>query len=467
MVDLRSDPRALFVLLDDTHEWRERVVEELTINDGDHVSFTSSFQLRIQPDRFTPLDLDLHDGQEVRLVVPLTTRPKELLLDVSLKTGDGRSCALLLKEQTAALQTDYISWVLGERLTPLVWNLLYGVSAHNVDGWKEFESAYTAQERLRRFLDDGVRHFDVSISQVRNWNRIIRQAEIDLESALDEPHDPYSAAGNLLRAIPYVAQLDDPETVGSFNTPNDVRLALEGIATLVSSCSQQSRSLIAEYGRRWEVLVDLTVRLGEPVQVQLATKRLWSPDGDHDIVQRFSVGDAKSAHIEARIADHGVVFDERPVLTDMSGRLLGVPVVNSMRHTDDTASVYASDMKGQRYYVDLKMKLALRPSIERALAAVQLSLVLAVVATFVIPTTAELADNLALLVLPLTLVGAIVLTRESTAVAQRLQEDRRRNMVWLVSVLWVVAGIRIMGAAFDSTWPWDSWESFVDVIRFW
>jgi len=322
--------------------------------------------------------------------VPLTTRPKELLLDVSLKTGDGRSCALLLKEQTAALQTDYISWFLGEELDPLVWNLLYGVSAHNVDAWKEFEnSAHTEQERLRRFLDDGVRHFAVSISQVRNWHRIVRQAEIDLEAALDEPKNHYSATGNLLRAVPYVAYLNDADVAGALNTPNDVRLALKGLANLVSSCSPDERSLIAEYGRRWEVLVDLTVRL------------------------------------------------------------------------------YASDMKGRRYYVDLKMKLALRPSIERALTAVQISLWLALVATALIPTTPELADNLALLVLPLTLVGAIVLTRESTAVAQRLQEDRRKKMVWLVAALWVIAGIRIMGAAFDSTWPWDSWESLVDVICFW
>ena len=469
-VDLREDGRLLPILLDDTHVWRERLVEEVVIDDSDHVAFTSAFQLRIRPELLHEIDPALVSGDSVRVFLPLTTRPKELLLNVDLTTGDGSPISLLLKSQAASLQVEYQRWFLGIDFDEDVKNLLYGISNYNVDLWQFFSQTQSSElEALSKYLDAGL-PFQVSKSQVKKWQEIVAPAEMALERAIEEPAVESSSTAHVLRALPAVLSLAGSEFPGTppISGAHDVERVLEKFVSLVASADDEQKALIAEYGRRWEVVVDMDLTLGEPTKVKLSTRRPWGAGDDErpELRQRFSAGDAQAVHLEARIADHGVVFDGEPSLVDLHGSKVGIPVVSSMRRTADTVSLYASNMK-EPYYLDLVMRLKLRRSLRRALTALKGSVALAIVATFLIPGNSGLADNLAVLTLPLTLVGAILLTRESTAVAQRLQEKDRKVLVVEVSLLWLASMVRLLMNELGPKWPWESWAELWHVVDFW
>ena len=140
---LHNQQEITFRLLADPWRWRERVVEKLTIEDADDVAVTSSYQIRLPQDLIQDWVPEAEPGSLVRVLLPLTTRYNDVLLDVDLVGPEGQHCALLLKHQLARLQANYMAWAARSKHDanrPLedADELLYAISAYSPAIWNRF-----------------------------------------------------------------------------------------------------------------------------------------------------------------------------------------------------------------------------------------------------------------------------------------------------------------------------------------
>jgi len=109
--------RDLLLLLLDTRNWRERVVEEFVFGLGEHVRVTSTYQFGIAEESIAAAyrrsfwSRRLPGRQvpdRVRLLLPVATRDKRPLLNFTL-TGPEQSDALLVpRDLSAQLQAAYL-----------------------------------------------------------------------------------------------------------------------------------------------------------------------------------------------------------------------------------------------------------------------------------------------------------------------------------------------------------------------
>lgn len=86
-VDLSLDSAFTMALLDDTWAWRQRLVINLRFIAPSHIGVESAYQIELPPELLQDFALPA-SVKSVRALVPLTTRPKELLLNFDLRGPD-------------------------------------------------------------------------------------------------------------------------------------------------------------------------------------------------------------------------------------------------------------------------------------------------------------------------------------------------------------------------------------------
>lgn len=263
ITDLRDHLDLTYRLLDDTRTWRERVVHKFALGDVDHVQASTTYQLRLPADVVEGFAPEAGRGA-VRLLLPLTVRPKQLLLGLDFSGPIRGECSLLLREQIASIQAGYVSRQLekGSGGAPELEAAWYGISAFTVDAWRHhlalqqrmLRACVTQKERalvnyLNSDLDLGIARTDV-----QRWIDKLRGPEQLLVAALEEGEDPDSPAELLLLAIPFMPYR--PASTAAID-----RL-VDDFVRCVGRMTQEERALVAEYGRRWEVLVDVVTGRG-------------------------------------------------------------------------------------------------------------------------------------------------------------------------------------------------------------
>lgn len=431
---LHNEHDITFQLLADPTAWRERVVEKIAIEDADDVRVTSSYQLRLPLRLVQTAWPACKSGDLVRLLLPLTTRPKGVLLDVDLQGLHGHHCQLLLKHQLARLQSDYIAWVAARRSDshgPFSDQpLMYAISAYSASIWEAHATFgnRSGERRMSNYLSDGL-GLAVEQEAVRDLRAAVQPIEEELAKAAPIGRSMGSAAENLLRCLPFAE-----------SSPRDIDEVFDWIEQLrltVDSIDYETRREISGYGRHWDVIVDTTVPVDVPTKVQLSTKRPWHdpvaqrsrlPIFQNTAAQRVMLGDAQSAHAEIHLNDHGVRLAARPRLRAPDGRSVKIPAVDAVRWTDDTISVYASGDDAPAF-VDLSVLMALRSPMRAflwllvGLGAVSIAVALAFDAGDL------LAEAPALLVVPIA--GSILLSRPATGVAERLQRRLRGTILFV------------------------------------
>ena len=453
---LHNDLELTYQLLAEPTRWRERVVEKLVIEDADYVSVTSSYQIRLPPDLVQERLPWSEPGQPVRLLLPLTTRHKAVLLDVDLRAGDGRHCAMLLKHQLARLQANYMTWVARRRRDvtgplPDADDMLYAISAYSPAIWN-VQRAETLARRdrvLASYLSLGL-GFRVTEAQVHDWSELVEPVEAVLADALSasERVDPRSAAVGLLRSLPYASRTPADAA--------DVTARLRRFAEFVDAADDVTRSLVASYGQRWDVIVDTVVPVDVPIKIQLQTKRPWHDDAvprrvpwspTWVMTQRVNLGDAQSGHAEVQVADHDVRVKKPPQVSDPMRRRVGIPTLGALRWTDDRVSIYTAG-KDTPTFADLRLKLGLRRPTLAFLWLLILASTASLPLAIVVDSSDLLGRSMALLVLPLA--GAILLARPATGAAHRLQ---RRFRGWLVLATAVVTLTVVLRLAIHALAP--------------
>lgn len=103
VVDLQRED-LLFPMLLDPWSWRERCVERLTLGHAHHVEVSNRYQVHMRAAQL-PIGTQATQLSPVRVLLPLSTRPKKPLFNFALHGPGGRDVHLLTRREVAKLPT--------------------------------------------------------------------------------------------------------------------------------------------------------------------------------------------------------------------------------------------------------------------------------------------------------------------------------------------------------------------------
>lgn len=175
--------------------------------------------------------------------------------------------------------------------------------------------------------------------ELRGLLQIMEPASEALASALGEPIDDRSAAENVLLAMPYLPPSGRPTSVEEVH-----ELAEQYTDAIVGGQVEQwLLALVADYGRRWEVILEIDAPLREPFTVQLCEERPVVIRGRSLLRHEVALDDARSYHLQVRVIDPSVRIAPGPVLRDSEGAIVGIPNLEGGRDTAELFAVYSSE----------------------------------------------------------------------------------------------------------------------------
>lgn len=462
-IDLSETPD-FFLALKQSADWRERVVGELRLGLRNHIRAVSSYQVSFPPELVEEFVDGDEDVRTANVLMPLTAREKRPLLNLGVAGPGGCPATVTARASIAALQTIYLASLAeqsgaADRLTPLVderlWEAICAFSPSffvtNAFSRAKAEMAPALADYLSSGLD-----FSVSERQVRKWRSVTTVVGRSLAAALGEPPDSFSSSEEALLALPNMSPLP--------TSAAEIDKVIEQFAAAIGTAERyQEDALItalAEYGRRYELIVEVEVPLLEPcrlrveedlpLELQRSGMQYWAR-------QTVALGDARSAHIEARLDDPNV---ELPELRD-EVRDRGVQVkdlggddatgwLEAIRVTREAMAVYSSEPNRPRY-VEIAFRLRLARHVMAATAVLIALNFVAMGFVWAIGSSEELASRLAVLVVPTTIGATFVLVREQTALANRLQAIPRAVLAASVVALWLAVCLQL--AVFETEAP--------------
>jgi hypothetical protein len=450
-VDLTNSSEFTMLLLDDTRAWRQRLIEQLEFGSGDHVRVTSSYQIEIVSglaERF----LESSGAGRIKALLPLTTRSKRPLLDFDLNGPGNEDAHLMMRRSIAAIQTEYLRR-LAASSPPHVRqaledgipdSLLEAICVFTPAVFEAFAAGVEIREALRIYLSDGL-GYPVSNTAVANWYGAAQEAGAHLVVSLDEPAEPHSSSELVLLALP----LMEPRPPSLEEAESVVYRYRDAVLAAFTAGDSSFLSVLAEYGRRWEVIVEAELPLDEPVTMQLVESRPLGLTGRGWTRQVVALGDARSGHIEARVLDSTVTIDDFTV-TDLHSELVAIPPLESARRTNEALSLYSSDLD-RPYYVEVGLRFRSVPYVRHTISLIATITWLAVLAALFVDHN-QLVSALALLTVPTTFAATLVGIREQTPLAAKLQSAARLNLGASIAVLWTVALVRLLNAGTDTRW---------------
>lgn len=443
-IDLTNETAFTLALLDDPTRWKQRLVETIEFHSTDRVLVTSSYQVELLPDLLAPF-IKRRRPRTARVVLPITLKPKQPLLGFHLAAPVGTRVNLHRRMSIASIEAEYVerfvstSSAVSIISAGLPFDLIHAICGATTGRYQIYfrQAPRQPSHAMSRFLCDAL-DIKCSPTDVDRWTaRLAPTAEV-FASAIGEKRSDLSTSENPLLALPELA--DPPATVAA------VDQVVDRYADAVVHGVSQDRGLaqiLGEYGRRWEVMGELEVPVGEPFTVKLTEHRPLEIGWTGRCVQRVSLGDASTAHIGITVHDPAVRIRSFEVRTP-----LGVEVAKAdfegLRETQESIGIYAAD-PDREDYVDVVLRL--RPRWEITCVSgllVALTLAAAWRAAHV-PRGEEFIDTLALLAVPTTFVVAVLLLRERTALAERLQRTPRLALIAATITLWAVVLMRLAG----------------------
>ncbi|WP_419917838.1 hypothetical protein [Candidatus Poriferisocius sp.] len=373
-------------------------------------------------------------------------------MNVDFTGAQGNTTTLLLRREAAELQARYIAHVDGRAFDeqPLGGSLWIGISAYTNSVWREFY-APTKQGFWRRCLSASNSHryidalalasylnadldFNVEIGHVERWLQQLEPARTALVYALGEGDNLESSSECVLLAVPFMPFR--PQGI------EDIDLLVEEFVGAVDRMDLTTLQVVAEYGRRWEAIIDTTVPVDQSCLIKLSEQRPWLRAHSSKMEQELAWGDARTTHVEIRAADHGIVID-KPQISDLLGQRLGVAAGDSVPATADTVAFYASDPK-RPYFARISVRAHTRQAHSLLVLWILVLILAATTVAGLLPDNADLVESLALLTFPLTLAGALVLSRGSTPLTERLLRHWKVVLVLAITVLWAFALFRLL-----------------------
>ena len=431
---------------------------------------STSYQIRIPVHLVRRYEPTAKAGDLLRASLPFTVRPNGLLLNIDFTGARDNPIALLLRQEIAQLQAQYIAHVDGRPLgdQPLGGALWVAVSSYTPFDWMEhyarakpsvlryLKPGFNDSWRIRALVDylNADLNLGISSNDVIRWlNRTEKSKEV-LVRALGESHDTESSSECVLLAIPFMPVR--PTRI------KDIDILVNEFCTSVASMNPDARKVLAEYGRRWEVIIDTVMPIGRSCSVKMSEQRPWINTPSPIMQQTIAFGDAATTHVEVRVVDHNVEIAQ-PRISDLNEEREGYAVVDIVRETTEAIAIYASDT-GRPYFARVEVRARLRRGHRRLAMWLLTTTAIAAGVAVALPESTDLVNSLALLTFPLTLAGAVVLSREATPLAERLLSRWRTGLVFGIVALWLVALARLLLIA-DVEWAESAWSVIRDLAR--
>lgn len=440
----------LSVLWEDRVAWQHRLVYRIELITTTHARVSAGYQVVVRRE-----DVELSgfpvDGRQLRGLLPLTWRPKELLLNLAITSSSQEPVHLLTRADIAGLQSGLFLEFLSD--TDLVldvdWEGIRDVveaiarfmprRARAAADLDENSSLAETTARLRdptmlaRFLtaETGI---VVTSSVVEDWARSLRGVEARISAALGGPASSESSSENFILALSELPALD------VLTLSAAVRLYCRLVLALVAWQENPLLGFLARLGREWTVIVDIQVDLDRPMTVTMSDDRpLIARGAPRDTFQvPVPLEDAGSLHVETQLLDPSAFLKDVKLLgADGETQL---PLSDDVRETHDRHAVYLSAWPRPAHGI-AQIRVGLTSDVQRTNRFV---LALAVAALVLATLVESNADTLALLVIPTTLAVSVVQVRERTSIIRLLTSASRTWLFGIAVALWLVAALRLL-----------------------
>lgn len=437
--DLTDDVDLTLRLLDRHAAWRERLVETFEFRSTDHVRVRSSYQVRLSRDLLGPWAADPAVGA-VRVRLPLTTRPKRPLVGFNVQVAGGRGY-LPLRSRIASIQAQYIGELVASspaqpKVAPLLTQaLLEAICSFTPGTVVDFEPQ-RYDDALTDYLVEGT-GLPVSRKDVARWRHELAEPAEILASVLAESPEPKSSSEQFLLAVPLLGPSSVEEVDGLVMQLRTAILAARDAG------DEELLEVLGEYGRRWEVLVDAEVPVDQPFLAKIEEDRPLGVGFGGRCTQRLWVGDAPSYHLEVRLFDSAIAFDDEAHVRDATGVLVEQQRWDGRRITNDAISLYTSD-PDRPYFLDLTVRLRSAGPVRVLSGIVSLLAVSAIGLLLVVDLEDQRVEKVAVLSIPTTFAVAVLAIREQTSLASRVQRGRQAAMFVGLVLLWAAAIYQLM-----------------------
>jgi hypothetical protein len=451
-------------LVDFPWSWRERLVEELTFGAAGHVRVESAFQVNFPPE-LVERYVNPRKVRFANVLLPITSRLNEPLLSLDITGPAGRPAQLVGRASIASLEAEYLGRVASTSgAGPTVRagvpdHLLEAICIFTPDIFDHLARPDAShQDNLLRYLQSGFgKRLQVSSDDIARWAEASAAAGAVLCNRLGLAPNLKSSSEEVLLALPRLDPL--PGTIEDVNEL--VNRYADAVHAADVASDDEFLVLLGQYGRGFELVVEVEVPILEPFTIKVADDRplrlpdekwyqpwRWSRSRNRSY-QSLRLRDARSVHIEARVSDPSVKIGSFD-LRDQKGQEIGIGPLESARLTDEKVSLYAF-AEERPEHAELEIELASVPYVRVPAIVLAPLLIVAAVLAACAPPDDVLVERLALLVVPTTLAATFMLVREQSALAARLQDHLRLALGFLTLLLWVVALFRL--ATFDAVSP--------------
>jgi hypothetical protein len=447
-VDLTEDTAFTLVLLEDTLAWRQRLVEQIELSQL-RARVRCSYQVEIPPLTVEPF-LEGRDAELVKVLLPLTTRPKRLLTGFDLCGPNDSPAHLLPRSSIAAIEAEYVgaaarSSPAADAAALLDADFLTALCVFTPGLAKEVRSEdRPANGRYGAFLEAGL-GFDVPRPALRRWRALeLRVSEVICD-ALGEPHDWLSSAEQPALALPFMEH--PPADVAQVDEQLERFLTL--VEALYDADDAYLLALIGEYGRRWEMIIETALPLNEPATIRMAEDRPMDRERWGWSRHEISLGDAASYHAEVTVNDANLEFVGEPSVRTLHGDEIDRPYIEGARLVRGSVAIYSSHSE-RPYYGELRCRLRPSRDLRYATRGVVLILIPALLlGLFVDPASAggNVTGEMGVVAVATTLAVALLLIRESTPLASALLRTSRALVLGGMLAVWSVVLLRIAGWA--------------------
>lgn len=437
-MDLSRESAFTLALLDDTWAWRQRLVQTLRFGAPSHVEVQSRYQVEIPPALLDKFGVP-ETAKQLRALLPITTRPKEQLLNLSFTGPSGTPAHLMTRASIASIQAEYLTLMTRSSTVSGVSELLPGdlleAACLFTPRIARTYGDLASPTALRNYLTDGT-GIDMTNGQVAAWMNEARPASRALVQALGEPASPESSTENPLLAIPLL----EPVPKSTQTISRILARYVDGIVRLADAGDSNLLAALAEYGRRWEMIVEVDVPVGRPATFAIGEDRPLQVSRAGSLRHQVPLRDARSVHIQASVDDRALEFAYFKVVGLRDDQL---PLFEDVRETQEYHAVYTSNPDRP---ADAIAEVRLRPVLDARLvsdAVLALTVVIIGLALLLTPEPGVLG----LLVLPTTFASSLLLVREPASLARVLLARRKRWILGLAGVLWAIVVVQLLRVA--------------------
>jgi hypothetical protein len=177
-VDLSRESAFTLELLDDTWAWRHRLVQSLQFGAPSHVEVQSKYQVEVPPSLLEAFDVP-STARQLRALLPITTRPKEQLLNLALAGPGGAPAHLLTRASIASIQAEYLTLLIksssASGVDELLPNRLLEAACLFTPRIARTYGDLRSASTLREYLVTGT-GVQLTVDQVTDWCQALQPA---------------------------------------------------------------------------------------------------------------------------------------------------------------------------------------------------------------------------------------------------------------------------------------------------